>query len=370
MRSNLFKITGVAIAVAVMWSLQASQATAASTKCSDYAAQGASCKGLISGNCPPVGTAKKISELSGCGVNQACCADNAIAYTKVLQAISEAKSNEVNGPASTGEGACTNEIKSECGNSGDGGPSDSYSYACRPSNESCTNEFGVPRSDNYSIACKDPSFPVCCRIKRCSTSAAGAGGGDSTASASAKPTVNYTLQNPLGTTSLAGIMGNVIKVFLGIVGALALLVFAYGGIVWMTARGDAGQVKTAQAAIKNGMIGLFVIAFAYTITSGFVKMLTTGYVPGTPPSARSSGGEDATKAQQEQTSLEAQQKAAADAAKAQADEAKNNAKSCPVGYTCFPTNSINPDNLKFCQQTASGNSEECGVGAFCCNFNQ
>lgn len=89
-----------------------------------------------------------------------------------------------------------------------------------------------------------------------------------------KPPTEYKLANPLGTTSIPVILGRIISTFLGIVGAIALAVFVYGGVMWMTARGDQGQVKKGQDALKSAVIGLFIIMFSYALTGNFIKFWT------------------------------------------------------------------------------------------------
>jgi hypothetical protein len=66
----------------------------------------------------------------------------------------------------------------------------------------------------------------------------------------------------------------VISAFLGLVGGLALAVFVYAGILWMTAGGDEKKVQTSKDAMKYAVMGLAMIAFAYTITSFVIDALT------------------------------------------------------------------------------------------------
>jgi hypothetical protein len=41
----------------------------------------------------------------------------------------------------------------------------------------------------------------------------------------------------------------------------------YGGVTWMTARGEGKKVETAQGAIQAAVIGLIIISAAYAITA-------------------------------------------------------------------------------------------------------
>jgi len=83
------------------------------------------------------------------------------------------------------------------------------------------------------------------------------------------------LYNPLGgDVSVAQFIGRGIRAVVGIVGGLALLMFIYGGIVWMTAGGSQERISSAKNILKNSFIGLLLIFFSYTIISVFFSVLT------------------------------------------------------------------------------------------------
>jgi len=78
------------------------------------------------------------------------------------------------------------------------------------------------------------------------------------------------LYNPLGTdVTVTQFIGRGIRAVIGIVGALALLMFIYGGITWMTAGGSQERVTSAKNILKNSFIGILLIFFSYTIISIF-----------------------------------------------------------------------------------------------------
>jgi len=88
-----------------------------------------------------------------------------------------------------------------------------------------------------------------------------------------------TLTNPLGAgATFYTIIRNVIQAFLGMVGALALLVFVYAGVLWMTA-GSSDRVQKAKDTMKYAVIGLAMIAFSYVITSFMVDALLGNIAP-------------------------------------------------------------------------------------------
>jgi hypothetical protein len=67
-------------------------------------------------------------------------------------------------------------------------------------------------------------------------------------------------------------IGSLIGTALAFLGVGFLLIMIYGGYQWLTARGNSSQVEKAQKIIKNGIIGLIVVAAAYTITAFFGGM--------------------------------------------------------------------------------------------------
>ncbi|MBI4835815.1 MAG: hypothetical protein HY817_00990 [Candidatus Abawacabacteria bacterium] len=54
---------------------------------------------------------------------------------------------------------------------------------------------------------------------------------------------------------------------LALIGSVAVIYLVYGGYMYMTARGDSGQVSKATKAIWSSIIGILVAIFAYTIVS-------------------------------------------------------------------------------------------------------
>lgn len=79
------------------------------------------------------------------------------------------------------------------------------------------------------------------------------------------------LYNPLGgVTSLQDLIGRAIRAVLGIVGALALLMFVYGGIIWLTSGGSEKRIEQGKKILMNATIGLLIIFFSYTIINVFL----------------------------------------------------------------------------------------------------
>jgi hypothetical protein len=88
-------------------------------------------------------------------------------------------------------------------------------------------------------------------------------------------TASIELYNPLGAnTDIPAFIGRGIRGVLGLIGGVALLMFVYGGIVWMTAGGDSKRVEGAKSIIKNSVIGLLLIFFSYNLIGVFFSFFT------------------------------------------------------------------------------------------------
>lgn len=71
------------------------------------------------------------------------------------------------------------------------------------------------------------------------------------------------IKNPIRANDIPELVSSIVNAALGIVGALALLMFVWGGFLWMTARGDEKQVKSGWDAMMWSGIGLVAVFGAY-----------------------------------------------------------------------------------------------------------
>lgn len=89
-------------------------------------------------------------------------------------------------------------------------------------------------------------------------------------------------------------IGRLIRVFLSILGVIALVLVLYGGYLYMTSGGDPEKVGKAKKVLINAIIGLIIILSAYSIASFLLRALTdaTGEVQisGLAPGYGLSGG--------------------------------------------------------------------------------
>ena len=75
-------------------------------------------------------------------------------------------------------------------------------------------------------------------------------------------------------TDLPVLIGQVIKILLGVSGAIVMIFTFYGGFLYMTAGGNTEQIKEAKNWITNGIIGLIICVLAYAITTFVVDQIS------------------------------------------------------------------------------------------------
>ena len=86
--------------------------------------------------------------------------------------------------------------------------------------------------------------------------------------------IKGTAAKPEGTLDVKIIAGNAIKQFTGILGSLALLMFVYGGFLWLTSAGNSDQVKKGTGAMLWSGIGIVIIFSSYAILTLVFKALS------------------------------------------------------------------------------------------------
>lgn len=73
-----------------------------------------------------------------------------------------------------------------------------------------------------------------------------------------------SLVNPLGRgVTLQTIIGRATRIFMGVAGSFALLMFVYGGFMWVTSGGNMDKVKKGKQIFTYAVIGLAVIYGSY-----------------------------------------------------------------------------------------------------------
>ena len=75
-------------------------------------------------------------------------------------------------------------------------------------------------------------------------------------------------------TDIPTIIGQVVGSVLAFVGIIFFLLIIYGGVLWMTARGNDQTVQKAKTLIESAVVGLVIVLAAYAITSYLGGILT------------------------------------------------------------------------------------------------
>lgn len=83
------------------------------------------------------------------------------------------------------------------------------------------------------------------------------------------------LPNPLGTSDVSTLVARIINIILGLVGVLALVMFIYGGIMWMTSGGNEQKIKKGKDTLVWATLGLAIIFFSYAMVNFVLETILT-----------------------------------------------------------------------------------------------
>lgn len=70
----------------------------------------------------------------------------------------------------------------------------------------------------------------------------------------------------LGETTIESTAGTGVGILLSLIGLIFFVLMIYGGITWLTARGEEAQVDRARKIITSTIIGLILVISTYAIT--------------------------------------------------------------------------------------------------------
>ncbi len=90
-----------------------------------------------------------------------------------------------------------------------------------------------------------------------------------------------TLDNPLGPqeikeSTILELGGKIANGFITISGSIALLLFVYGGFLWLTSRGEPDKIKKGKDIFLWSVVGLVVIFSSYFLVNFIIKGLSGG----------------------------------------------------------------------------------------------
>ncbi len=98
-----------------------------------------------------------------------------------------------------------------------------------------------------------------------------------TPNVNALDTEELKLENPLNISAeqpIADLVAKIIKAILGILGVVALGIFMFGGIIWMTAGGRSEKIDRGKDLFVWAAIGIVVVFASYSLTSYVLTALT------------------------------------------------------------------------------------------------
>lgn len=89
-------------------------------------------------------------------------------------------------------------------------------------------------------------------------------------------TIKSGVFRPLGDLGSGGIpvvIGRIIRAIISLSGVLALAMFVYGGVTWMTAQGNSEKVEQARRTVVWSVLGLVLIFASYAMVGLVLRAL-------------------------------------------------------------------------------------------------
>ncbi len=87
--------------------------------------------------------------------------------------------------------------------------------------------------------------------------------------------LQYGTYTGLGTKDLREGVMTIIQYLFGFLGIVAVVLFLYGGFLWLTAAGNEEKVGTAKKVLTAAIIGLVIIFISYAIANFVITQLIT-----------------------------------------------------------------------------------------------
>jgi len=73
---------------------------------------------------------------------------------------------------------------------------------------------------------------------------------------------------------LPTLIGNIINIFIGILGIIFVVLVVYAGFLYLTAAGEDKKIEKAKSLLTQSVIGIIIILAAYAIANFVVTALT------------------------------------------------------------------------------------------------
>ena len=132
---------------------------------------------------------------------------------------------------------------------------DLYKY---PNGANGCDDTPMPDVDNRGVATAPPKNKADIGVSQGSP-------GTGTKGSPGAGTLFDSYTNPLGVVDVRIIIGRVVRAILVIVGALALIMFVYGGFTWLTSAGNDQRVETGRTTLIWASLGLIIVFSAYIL---------------------------------------------------------------------------------------------------------
>jgi hypothetical protein len=94
--------------------------------------------------------------------------------------------------------------------------------------------------------------------------------------APAAPPAAISLPNPLNTNDPRVLIGRLIQAIISISGAIALVMFIYAGLMFLTSAGNTAMVSKAKMLMLYTILGIIIIAGAFVATNTIFSAVLTG----------------------------------------------------------------------------------------------
>lgn len=142
---------------------------------------------------------------------------------------------------------------------------------CFASEDECNQNISSQSvgSEDEGLLMSDTAVCVCrsATPEECPEAARGMTGGQE-----AIIDINTAAFKPLGAgVTLQGLIGRAVRGILGLSGIAALVMFIWGGLLWMTAAGDSGRIDKAKKTIVWAALGIVAIFSAYMLVDMVIK---------------------------------------------------------------------------------------------------
>ncbi|NCO05263.1 MAG: hypothetical protein GW939_03930, partial [Candidatus Magasanikbacteria bacterium] len=81
-------------------------------------------------------------------------------------------------------------------------------------------------------------------------------------------------QTALGSGDIRSVVAQIINVFLGLLGVIAVVLIVYAGYLYLTANGNEDQISRAKKILINAVIGLAIILSSFAIARFVIRSLS------------------------------------------------------------------------------------------------